>query len=82
VIDVRTPQEFAKGHVAGAVNIPVSEIETRIAEVASKETPLLVHCQSGGRSARATAALRNMGYTKVKDLGGYANAKATVEGGN
>lgn len=83
VIDVRTPEEYASGHVQGAVNIPVSEIETRISEVAkSKDTPLAVHCRSGGRSARAASKLRQMGYTNVKDLGSYANAKATVEGAN
>jgi len=83
VIDVRTPQEFASGHVRGAINVPVDQVQSRIKEVAkSKDTPLMVHCQSGGRSARAAAALREMGYTNVKDLGSYANAQAAVEGRN
>ena len=81
VIDVRTPEEYASGHVGGAVNVPVNEIEQRIAAVApDKSTPLWVHCRSGNRSARAKATLDRLGYTNVTDLGSLAHAREVVEG--
>ena len=81
VIDVRTPEEFASGHVSGAVNVPVNEIEEKIASVApDKSTPLMVHCRSGNRSARAKATLERLGYTNVTDLGSLAHAREVVEG--
>ena len=81
VIDVRTPEEYATGHVRGSTNVPLSELPTRIAQVMPDKTaPVMVHCQAGGRSARAKAALDKMGYTNVKDLGSLANARAEIEG--
>lgn len=78
VIDVRSPEEFAAGHVPGATNIPVDVIESRIQQVASdKTTPLVVHCQSGRRSKRAAEILVGQGY-KVQDIGSYANAKSIL----
>lgn len=69
LIDVRTPQEFASGHIAGAINIPVEEIGQRLGEV-SKETPVVVYCRSGNRSAQAAQILASAGYTGIYDLGG------------
>ncbi len=81
VIDVRTPEEFASGHIQGAVNIPLAELERTIASVVpEKSTPLFVHCQSGGRSARAKATLSKLGYTHVTDLGSLAHALEVVQG--
>jgi phage shock protein E len=81
VIDVRTAEEYEIGHVKGATNIPVDQIETRIAGVVpDKSAPLVVHCQSGRRSARAKATLDKLGYTQVTDLGSLANARKVVEG--
>ena len=81
VIDVRTPEEFAAGHINGAVNVPVNEIEQRIANVApDKNAPLMVHCRSGQRSARAKTMLDRLGYANVTDLGSLAHARAVVEG--
>ncbi len=80
VLDVRTPAEFAAGHIEGALNVPLKELERRIPEIASdKDTPLMVHCQSGGRSAAATQILRRLGYTQVQDLGSLAHARQVVE---
>jgi len=81
VLDVRTPEEYQEGHLKQAVNIPIDDLETRIPGVVKdKTTPLLVHCQSGGRSARAKKKLEKMGYTQVKDLGSYENAKKAIGG--
>ena len=81
VLDVRSPEEFKSGHLNGAVNVPVDELNQKIAQVApDKDTPIAVHCQSGGRSARAKKALDSMGYSHVEDLGSLAHARQVVEG--
>ena len=72
LLDVRTPAEFAGGHVEGALNIPVQVLATRLEEVGPKEREVVVYCLSGGRSARAAGELRAAGYT-VHDLGGIGN---------
>ena len=67
LLDVRTPGEYARGHVEGSINIPVQELEQRIAEVPEGEA-VVVYCQSGVRSASAARTLRSHGY-EVHDLG-------------
>lgn len=69
LLDVRTPGEFAAGHIDGAKNIPVDALSGRIGEVGAKETPVVVYCRSGARSARATAMLKSAGFQRVEDLG-------------
>lgn len=77
IVDVRTPAEFAKDKVQGSVNVPIDDLAARIATVApDKSQPLAVHCQGGGRSARAKKALEAMGYSNVTDWGSLENAKA------
>jgi phage shock protein E len=72
LLDVRTPEEYAGGHVEGAVNIPVQVLGQRLGEVGSKDREIVVYCKSGGRSARAAAELRQAGYA-AHDLGGIGN---------
>lgn len=72
LLDVRTPEEFAAGHVPGAVNIPVQVLATRMNEV-PKNRPVVVYCRSGVRSANAAKMLSDAGYTKLYDLGGMSN---------
>lgn len=69
LVDVRSPAEFAAGHLPGALNIPVHEIEGREAELAPRDRPLVLYCRSGNRSARAAAALEKAGHTSVHNLG-------------
>lgn len=69
LIDVRTPEEFDSGHIEGAVNIPVEDLPRRLDEV-PENTPLVVYCRSGNRSATATGILTGAGYSPVFDLGG------------
>lgn len=74
LLDVRTPGEFAAGHVEGAVNLPVQELEQRLADVpAKKDQPIVVYCASGRRSAAAKRVLEKAGFSKVSDLGGMSN---------
>jgi rhodanese-related sulfurtransferase len=83
VIDVRTAEEFADGHISGAVNIPVeaSDFGARIAEL-DPEASYLVYCRSGRRSAIAADLMAEAGFTDVADAGGLqplADAGAPLE---
>jgi rhodanese-related sulfurtransferase len=69
LLDVRTPEEFASGHIAGAINIAVDALEQHLSEV-PKDQPVIVYCHSGNRSAQATQILQNAGYSQIYDLGG------------
>lgn len=69
LIDVRSAEEFGRGHLPGAVNIPVQEIDRRLGEVGPTGGEVVVYCRSGHRSARATELLREHGFTKVHNLG-------------
>jgi phage shock protein E len=69
LVDVRTPREFASGHLPGAVNLPVDDLVNRLREVGPKDTPVVVYCASGNRSAQAASLLRAQGYTSIADLG-------------
>ena len=71
VVDVRTADEFAAGHVPGAVNIPFDELPRRHAEVGPPSAPVLLYCRSGRRSSIATATLREKGFTRIYDLQAY-----------
>ena len=69
LLDVRTPEEFASGHIAGAVNIAVESLESRLSEVPQGQ-PVVVYCRSGNRSATASQILKQAGYTNIFDMGG------------
>ena len=71
VLDVRSPSEFAAGHVPGATNISVasSDFEKRITAL-DKEKSYLVHCAAGVRSARAVGKLKQMGFKQLYDFHG------------
>lgn len=61
IIDVRTPGEFMGGNVAGSINIPLNEIQSRVEEIKQFQQPIILCCASGGRSGQATAYLQGMG---------------------
>lgn len=69
LIDVRTPEEYATGHIAGSINIPVEEIGARLGEI-SQDEPVVLYCRSGNRSNQAAQILDGAGFTGVYDLGG------------
>lgn len=76
LLDVRSPDEFAGGHLDGAVNVPVGELESRLASLpAKKDQDVIVYCRSGARSSRAAKILTTAGFTRVHDLGGMSNWK-------
>ena len=75
VIDVCEPDEFAKGHVIGAKNLPLGQLEDKLAQVVkSKSTPVVMVCQVGARSARAAAAAKKLGFENVQSLAGGLKA--------
>lgn len=81
VIDVRTPAEFAAGHVPGAINIEHTEITRRIDEAkVGKDDQVIVYCRSGRRSGIAQQALQRLGYTRVENYGGLDEARARLQG--
>ncbi len=72
LLDVRTKEEYATGHIPAAVLLPYDVISEKSAKAAipSKDSVVIVYCRSGRRSAIAADTLRNLGYRTVWDLGG------------
>ena len=71
IIDARTKEEFAEGHIENAILIPEYEIANRAKkELPDKEQLILVYCRSGRRSKIASEELVKLGYTNVKEFGG------------
>ena len=71
IIDARTEEEFAEGHIENAILIPEYEIKDRAEkELPYKEQLILVYCRSGRRSKIASEELVKLGYTNVKEFGG------------
>jgi rhodanese-related sulfurtransferase len=69
IIDVRTAGEFKSGAIAGAINIPLDALANRL-DLVRDYDEIIVYCQSGARSARATQLLKNAGFVNVIDGGG------------
>ena len=75
VVDVCEAEEFAAGHVGGAKNVPVSQLERRLPEaVKNKTVPLILVCASGGRANRALGVAKKLGYEKAQVLSGGMKA--------
>nr|WP_188921256.1 rhodanese-like domain-containing protein [Shewanella saliphila] len=71
LIDVRTAEEFAAGHIKGAINIPFDTIVPQLAKLnLSKDTEVVLYCRSGRRSSLAQASLIEQGYNNTYDAGG------------
>ena len=71
VVDVCEASEFAAGHVGGAKNIPLGDLEAKLAgAVKNKTVPLILVCQSGARSGRAVLIAKKLGYEQAQSLGG------------
>lgn len=74
IVDVRTAQEYAEGHVPGAINIPVENIGAdKPAELADTDADLIVYCRTGVRSKQASDKLVELGYQHVNDMGGIVD---------
>ncbi len=74
IVDVRTAKEFATGHIPGAINIPVQELDNHIQEILDWNEPVIFCCASGMRSAKATSRLKTKGLDCING-GGWARLK-------
>ena len=71
ILDVRTEQEFAAGHIPGAVLLPNETIGTKeIPQLSDKDQLIMVYCRSGNRSKQASGKLAELGYTNIVEFGG------------
>lgn len=71
ILDVRSPQEYAEGHVPGAINIPHNQIGSRLAEIGShKDKDIILYCEIGGRASAAANTLQAAGFNKLLHLEG------------
>ena len=75
LLDVRTPEEYATGHIPGSVNHPLESMQTYDGDVSA---PIFTYCRSGARSARAVALLRELDYEAV-NLGGIIHYHGELE---
>lgn len=78
LLDVRSPQEFAQGHLPGAHNVPHTEIDARVAEVEAlvggdRGRAIVVYCRSGRRSGIAKQSLLGHGFGRITNLGGIGD---------
>ena len=75
IVDVRSEGEFAMGHVAGSINIPLDQVPGRVDEFKAMSKPLIVCCASGNRSGQAEAFLRQQDVTEIYNGGGWADVQ-------
>ncbi len=72
ILDVRTPGEYAAGHIPGAVNIPHTDLRDRLSELISHlNDEIVVHCQMGPRAGVAQSILLQAGFTQTRELEGH-----------
>ena len=78
VLDLRSAEDYAKGHILGAKNLPLADLERRAGELEKhKAKPVIVHCGDGNRAGGGVAALRKLGFGSVSNLsGGYRRLAA------
>ena len=70
LLDVRTEEEYADGHIRGSVNVPLQKIEGILEKVTDPRKVIYVYCRSGVRSEKAVTILKQMGYANAIDIGG------------
>lgn len=81
VIDVRTVEEFAGGHVVGAINVPLDQLGEKIESVVpDHQQPILIYCLSGTRSALARRILLSKKYSDIYNLGSIYRARSILTG--
>ena len=78
LVDVRTPGEFAEGHVKGSVNIPLNTVASQLSKFKNKKN-IVVFCRSGGRSSQAKSILNQKGFTNVVNGGTWHHVNQFVK---
>ena len=80
ILDVRRPDEFAAGHIPGAINVANESIGTDdVPELPDKNQLIMVYCRSGRRSKEAAEKLVKLGYTNIVEFGGILDWKGEIE---
>ena len=79
LIDVRSAEEFAGGHIPGSINLPIQALRFAPDHLGDLQAPLFLYCHSGARSSRAAKMLQIMGYTHVTDLGALGGYTGELE---
>lgn len=80
ILDVRRPDEYADGHIPGAINLPNEDIgAAEIPELPDKAHLILVYCRSGRRSKEASEKLVKLGYTNIVEFGGILDWKGEIQ---
>ncbi|KAB2915651.1 MAG: rhodanese-like domain-containing protein [Bacteroidetes bacterium] len=79
IVDVRTKGEYAGGHVAGSINIPLDQLRNNLKKFKSKDQPIITCCASGMRSASAKVTLKSAGFTNVHNGGSWSSVNRFVK---
>ncbi len=75
-LDVRSTSEFDTGHIEGAIHLPHSEVNAEADKLLpNKDSEILIYCRSGGRAEKAKRALKTLGYTNIRNIGGLEDAQ-------
>lgn len=77
IIDVRSPGEYASGHIKGSINIPLDSLGSHVSKI-KKDIPVITCCASGARSAAAKRLLLSQGFLEVHNGGGWASLQAKI----
>ena len=79
ILDVRTPAEYAQGHIPGAANLPLDSIGQAAHFVPAKNAVVYVYCQSGVRSSKACSRMKAAGFSNVVNAGGIRSYHGPVD---
>ena len=79
LLDVREADEYRAGHIPGSLNIPLSQLPLRCAELGEKDRALFVYCLSGARSQQAVRYLQSQGFAQARNIGGISAYSGEVE---
>jgi len=79
LLDVRTPEEFASGHIPGSVNLPLQTLDQITVKYPDMSQPIYLYCRSGSRSKQAKKRLLQLGYKTVHDLGGILHYQGILQ---
>lgn len=79
LVDVRTVEEYAQGHIGGSINVPLNMLPARSGEkIPDKNARIFVYCLSGSRSSQACRWMINDGYTDVTNIGGISSWNGSI----
>lgn len=78
IVDVRSPGEYAGGHIEKSINIPLDKLENQLGKLKDKKQPIITCCASGMRSSSAKGILQSKGYENVVNGGGWSSLQSKI----